>query len=68
MRSGKKESVRSDAAIFLIERGYGNAIEKIEQVQNPVEETSTAVLLEMRDTIVGRREARPKVLEYANGS
>jgi hypothetical protein len=68
MRSAKKESVRLDAAIFLIERGYGKAIEKIEQLQNPLEETSTAVLLAMRDHFSAKLQAQPKVLAYANGS
>ena len=68
MRSAKKESVRLDAAIFLIERGYGKAIETFQQVQNPLDEASTAVLLAMRDTIIAKEEARLKGLEYASGS
>ena len=68
MRSGKKESVRLDAAIFLIERGYGKPIETFQQVQNPLDEASTAVLLAMRDHFTAKLQVAPKVLAYHDGS
>ena len=47
--------------MFIIERAYGKAFEKTQQVGNPLEDATTDLLLEMRENLQWQIETRKQV-------
>ncbi len=59
----KNEHACIAAGAFLIERGYGKAVERREQRYGVLDDEPTALLLEMRDAILQKKEALRQKLE-----
>ncbi len=57
MHHADKDSVRLQAATFIIERRYGKSVEHKEIRSNPLSAIATATLLEMKRQIEARKEA-----------
>lgn len=53
-----KDSVRLQAAVFIIERAYGKALAKHEHRHNPLEDETTEMLLEMKKEIQERQQLK----------
>lgn len=51
MIHGKNEKVRLGAAIFIIERAYGKAVERVERPQSPLESATTDFIVTMVDRL-----------------
>lgn len=50
MYEADKDSVRLSAATFIIERGFGKAVDRIDP-QHPLEDCEVEVLIAMRDEL-----------------
>ena len=57
MNSADKDSVRLQAAVFIIERAHGKAIEKSESRHGLLDNETTDNLLSMKQAIQERRQA-----------
>ena len=58
MKKADKDSVRLAAAVFIIERAHGKAVETTHEMSNPLDGVTADLLLEMREHFQGQRSAR----------
>ena len=58
MMFADKDSVKLQAAIFIIERRYGKSVDHKEILTGPLDDASTATLLEMRRQIEAHKHGK----------
>lgn len=60
MLSADKDSVRLAAATYIVDRAFGKPLQRLENDQDPLAASLTAVLLDMRSVVMEHMQQKPR--------